>query len=289
MTDWFRTWHGAPSDPKWRLIAKRASVRPGDVWAVVSYLFDRASQAEDRGSVAGYDAELIAEVFGYEHDEVTRIIVELEAKAVIVAGRLAAWDKYQPKREDGSAERAKAYRERMKEETERTRTQANAVERPEESRIETEEKGSPRARKPNPIVILQSEVDAVTAQRWAGHCEDKGKRLSVPQAEQQCVALREIRAAGGNPAEAIRFAIDRGWVSLQLEYFRNNGFPLKPTTAAPALASWPVDKWRPILAYARERREWNREIYGPAPFEPGCVVPSDLLLEQDHQFARAAA
>lgn len=271
MTDWFRTWHGAPSDPKWRLVAKRAAVRPGDVWAVVSYLFDRASQAEDRGSVAGYDTELIAEIFGYEADDVARIIDELTTKAVIVDDRLSAWDKYQPKREDGAADRAKEWRERKKADAERTRTQPNAEERPEESRTDTEQKESLRARKPNPIVILQSEVDAVAAQRWASHCEDKGKRLSVAQAEQQCGVLREIKAAGGNPSEALRFAIDKGWASLQLEYFQNNGFPLKVRPAPP-----PDDWAARIAAWRQDAANWIH-AWGPKPDERGCRVPPEFL------------
>lgn len=283
MTDWFRTWHGAPTDPKWRLVAKRAGVRPGDVWAVVSYLFDRASQAEDRGSVVGHDPELIAEVFGYEADDVSRIIVELEAKSVIADGRLTAWDKYQPKREDGSAERGKAYRERIRTNTERTQTQPNATERPEERRLETEQTPSSlrsdgeRARRgTNPIVILSSIVDGPSAQRWVTHLEDKGKKPSAAQVEELCGVLNQVKAAGGSPAEALRFAIKKGWVSLELEYLRNNGFPLK--TAAPtATEAWPPEKWQRVVDNFRQRGDWNREGLGPPPGEPGCRVPAELL------------
>jgi len=147
VTEWFRLWHGAPTDPKWRTVARRASVRPGDVWAVVSCLMDRASQASERGCVSGYDVEIIADALGYEPDDVQRIIDALHDKAVIVSGRLASWEKYQPKREDGSAERGKEYRDRIrsqKEAEELARTQANAGERnraldTEESREEKKE------------------------------------------------------------------------------------------------------------------------------------------------------
>lgn len=122
MTDWLRLWHGAPTDPKWRTVARRSGSRPGDVWAIVAVLMDRASQAPDRGSVEGYDCEIIADALGYDPDEVERVIAALIDKGVIVDGRLASWEKYQPKREDGSAERAKAHRER-------NRTHANAGER----------------------------------------------------------------------------------------------------------------------------------------------------------------
>lgn len=146
MTDWFRLWHGAPTDPKWRTIAKRAGVRPVDVWGVVSMLMDRASQATERGTIKGYDSEVIADALGVDDGEVDRIIAAMVEKAVIVDGRFAAWDRYQPKREDGAADRAKAWRDSKKpavrapetgtpNATERNRTQPNAREK--ESRIDT--------------------------------------------------------------------------------------------------------------------------------------------------------
>lgn len=147
MTDWFRLWHGAPTDPKWRTIAKRAGVRPVDVWGVVSMLMDRASQATERGTIKGYDSEIIADALGVDDGEVDRIIAAMVEKAVIVDGRFAAWDRYQPKREDGAADRAKAWRDSKKlaepvpvtgtpNASERNRTQPNA--REEESRVDTE-------------------------------------------------------------------------------------------------------------------------------------------------------
>lgn len=145
MTDWFRAWHGAPTDPKWRTIARRANSRPGDVFAVVSCLWDRASQARDRGSVAGYDCEIIADGLGYEPDEVERIISALIDKEVIIDGRIAAWEKYQPKREDNqSTERSRRFRDKNHEtettESQRDETQCNAMQRAATLDTETEEK-----------------------------------------------------------------------------------------------------------------------------------------------------
>lgn len=163
MTDWFRSWHGAPTDPKWRLIARRAAVRPGEVWSVVSFLWDRASQAADRGSVAGFDCELIAEVFGYEPDEVERIIAALTDKGVLADGRIAAWEKYQPKREDGAAERAKAWREQkraLESAAAETRTQSNARERP-EADTESEKIDKPTAQHPEPASCAAPSYDGL--------------------------------------------------------------------------------------------------------------------------------
>lgn len=132
MVDWFRSWHGAPTDPKWRTVARRANCRPGDVAAVVWYLLDRASQADERGSIAGYDAEVIADALGYEPEVVAAIIAAMEDKNALSDDRFVGWEKYQPKRDDGSAERGRAFRERK-------RTQPNA---PEKSREDTEKKAA---------------------------------------------------------------------------------------------------------------------------------------------------
>lgn len=62
--EWFRSWHGAPTDSKFLLIAKRAQVAPGMVSAVYWALLDYASQNEPRGSVEGFDTETYAEWAG---------------------------------------------------------------------------------------------------------------------------------------------------------------------------------------------------------------------------------
>ncbi|MFD1944714.1 hypothetical protein [Paradevosia shaoguanensis] len=132
MTDWFRSWHGAPTDPKWLGIARRADVAPGIAVAIAWALMDRASQADDRGSIDGYDAEGLAYFFGCDPERVDAVIAAMTDKGMIVNGRFASWEKRQPKREDGSSERAKEWRARKKTEktaTEPERTQANAVER----------------------------------------------------------------------------------------------------------------------------------------------------------------
>jgi hypothetical protein len=138
MTDWFRSWHGAPTDPKWRTVARRAGVRPGDVTAVAWLLLDRASQAKERGSIAGYDAEVIADALGYEPDEVLRIIAALHEKGILADDKFASWHERQPSREDASTDRVRAFRERQKRDetpVKRDETQRNA---PEERREETD-------------------------------------------------------------------------------------------------------------------------------------------------------
>ena len=129
MTDWFRSWHGAPTDPKWLGIAKRAGVSPGIAVAVAWALMDRASQAAERGCIEGYDADGLACFFGCEPEQVNAIVTAMTDKAMIADGRFTSWEKRQPKREDGAAERAREWRER-------NRTQPNAPEPPDTEKIQ---------------------------------------------------------------------------------------------------------------------------------------------------------
>ena len=113
--DWFRSWHGAPTDNKWLLIAKRANVTPMMVSAVFWALLDYASQQDERGSVAGFDAETYAMWAGCDEDDVISILNAMRSKGVISDGEiLTAWDKRQPRREDDSSERVRRHRDKKR-------------------------------------------------------------------------------------------------------------------------------------------------------------------------------
>jgi hypothetical protein len=113
MEQWFRSWHGAPTDPKWLVIARRAGVAPGMVSAVFWALMDYASQNSERGNVDGFDIETYALWAGWDEVQVEAVIEAMRSKGVITDDNtLAAWDKRQPKRErdDDSSERVRRYR-----------------------------------------------------------------------------------------------------------------------------------------------------------------------------------
>lgn len=121
--DWFRSWHGAPTDTKWLAIARRANVVPGIVSAVAWALLDCASQHTDRGSVADFDAETYAAFSGFAEEDIAAVLAALREKNIIDQyDRLTSWDKRQPKREDSSTQRVRAFRERNE-------TQCNAEKR----------------------------------------------------------------------------------------------------------------------------------------------------------------
>lgn len=108
--EWFRSWHGAPTDSKFLLIAKRAQVAPGMVSAVYWALLDYASQNEPRGSVEDFDTETYAEWAGWEESDVIAVIAALTNKKAIIDGKIVSWEKRQPKREDPTAAERQARR-----------------------------------------------------------------------------------------------------------------------------------------------------------------------------------
>lgn len=113
--DWCRLWHDAPDDPKWRLIARKANVRVGDVWAVWTRMMVRASASSERGMISGWDDEVEAVALDFEPEDVTAIRESMQGR-VLDGDRLSGWDKRQPKRErvDDSSDRVAAHRQRQK-------------------------------------------------------------------------------------------------------------------------------------------------------------------------------
>lgn len=157
---WFRSWHGAPTDPKWLGIARKAGVAPGIVSALVWALLDRASQASERGSIAGYDADGLACFMGCEAEQVEHVVALMHEKDILKDNAFTGWEKHQPKREDNSTDRVKEYRQRKRNADE---TQCNAEQPPEtldtdtdtDTEKEREKKEPARAEDPKHWVEVQ--------------------------------------------------------------------------------------------------------------------------------------
>jgi len=126
---WWRSWHGAPMDNKWPVIALRAGVKVGIVSAIAWALMDYASQHKERGSIDGFDTEVYAVYSGFTEDEIKSVIKAMEDKGIICDNHLTNWEKRQPQREDSSNERVTQWRD-MK----RNVTQCNAEISPEKRR-----------------------------------------------------------------------------------------------------------------------------------------------------------
>lgn len=124
MNDWVRLWHDMPTDPKWRVIARKSGQPLPCVIAVFNLLMVSASQnSEQRGVLLGWNDEDAAAALDMDPEAITAILDAMQGK-VLDGNRLTGWDRRQPKREDNSADRVRAYRERQ-------RTSGNAAERDE--------------------------------------------------------------------------------------------------------------------------------------------------------------
>lgn len=126
MTDWVRLWHDMPTDPKWRVIARKSGSSISEVIAIFNFVMVNASaNATERGRTHNLFAEDIAAALDLDDAKVEAVLATMKGKVIDNDGTLTGWQKRQPKREDNSADRAKKWRE------ERKRTQPNANERPE--------------------------------------------------------------------------------------------------------------------------------------------------------------
>jgi hypothetical protein len=101
--DWFRWHHGSVTDPKFQLVAKKAGVRLGDVILVWAFVLEKASENEQRGTIGPIDFETLDFMLGADDGTAGRILDAMTGRGLIGDGRIAAWDKRQPKREDDSA------------------------------------------------------------------------------------------------------------------------------------------------------------------------------------------
>lgn len=143
---WLRLWVDMPNDPKWRTIARVSKQPISTVLAVYLHILVSASNANERGRTQDVCSEDVASALDVDTEQVDAIMAAMQGR-VLDGDVVSGWAKRQPGREDGSAERAKAYREAKKQPktpiqtaiTEQ-QTQPNATERkqPLEKRREEE-------------------------------------------------------------------------------------------------------------------------------------------------------
>src|SRR6185312_15997434 len=113
---WFRIWHGTTTDPKFRLIAKRAKRPLVEVVAYWVHLLEFGSERplDSRGSIRGLNLETVAIALEAEVKAIERIHARMAELGLLDGDRIVNWHKRNPKRErdDPSAERVRRHRER---------------------------------------------------------------------------------------------------------------------------------------------------------------------------------
>lgn len=122
---WFRVWADMVNDPKFRTIARASKQEISRVISVYMHMLTCASNATERGRTEGWSDEDVATALDIETCAVESIREAMQGR-VLDSDYLRGWEKRQPLREDGAAERAKAWRDKKKGEV---KTQANASER----------------------------------------------------------------------------------------------------------------------------------------------------------------
>lgn len=167
-TPWFRVWADMVNDPKFRTIARVSKQEISRVISVYMHMLTCASNAIERGRTEGWSDEDVATALDIEISDVVSIREAMQGR-VLEGNYLQGWEKRQPLREDGAAERAKAWREKQKEEK---KTQSNAIER---GRTQEERRGEKRREELKTItpdgVIADSAADDTPGKPTCPHQE----------------------------------------------------------------------------------------------------------------------
>lgn len=227
MTDWVRLWHDMPTDPKWRVIARKSGQPLVCVIAVFNLMMVNASgNAKERGTLSAWNNEDMAAALDLDADQVSAILDAMQGR-VLDGDKLSGWQKRQPKREDNTASLRKASW------LERKRTQENAQEPP-ETETETDiiplrEIIPPEAKKPVSVrsqknegeeQILAAGCDQQTLDDWkavrrakrAGPITPAVVRLMISEAAKTCIPVQQ----------AVEIAAARGWQSFKSEWMHEN-------------------------------------------------------------------
>jgi len=233
---WFRWHHGTVNDPKWRVVAARASsamsrnVTVGHVLSVWACMLECASQSNPRGLLTGWDDEDVAAGLGVEADEVRAIREAMQGKT-LEDDALSGWKSRQPKAEDlRAADRKRAQRERENaappgvtggDETGSHDSSRNVTTET-ETETETEKKKEPRKRAPSKTILPDDFGISDRVRAWAS---EKGHgRL-----DQHLESFRAKSAAKGYTYAdwdaAFMEAIRENWAKLAPE--QGNVIPME--------------------------------------------------------------
>jgi hypothetical protein len=127
--DWFRWWHGTLTDPKLRWVARKSGCQLTSVVTAWVALLECASNVAGgdadvtRGDVAGFDCDAHDALLDVDDGTCARILAAFVDKGMVKDGRIANWEKRQPKREDAGdpATGAKSAAQRKRDQRERER------------------------------------------------------------------------------------------------------------------------------------------------------------------------
>ncbi len=141
MSQWVRLWDDLPTDPKWRVIARKSGRAISEVIAVFNFMMINAADWKHRGELSAWEDEDIGAALDIDGDCV-RLIREAMQGKVLDGAHLTGWEKRQTKCADESTERVRAFRKRCND-VKRNETVGNGyetLETAEEKRRELDKK-----------------------------------------------------------------------------------------------------------------------------------------------------
>ena len=180
-----------PNDPKWRTIARVSKQPVPSVLGVYIHVLVNASNASERGRTQNLNSEDIASALDIELEAVEAILEAMQGR-VLEGDLVSGWARRQPAREDGSAERARAWRDSRRSQKqaeqhgERTQTQANAEKRPDKD-TDTDKEDippTPQGGREGKASKLPKGFDAF----WAAYPRKEGK-LAAAKAFEKAVKV----------------------------------------------------------------------------------------------------
>ncbi|OWK39532.1 Primosomal protein I [Fimbriiglobus ruber] len=181
-----------PTDPKWRTISRLSGQPISTVIAVYVHLLVCASNAIERGRTQNWNDEDTASALDLGTEQVTAIRSAMQGR-VLDGDYLTGWEQRQPKREDNSAERGKAWREAKK--SERDRTQPNT-----EKRSDTDKDTDKESREVKPKGFTYTpaflEVWAVYPKKDGKHDAFKAYNKAIKGGVDHAIIVAAARAFG---------------------------------------------------------------------------------------------
>ncbi len=219
---WLRLWIDLPNDPKFRTIARLSGQPISCVIAIYIHMLCKAANADERGRTQGWCDEDIATALDIETDQVLSVRNAMQGR-LLEGDYLTGWEKRQPLREDGAAERARAWRQAKKEiKFEDIRTQPNATEQnqtPDKIRIDKiridKSKQHKNIKNARELQINFYDVPEQIVQDFCAH--RKNKKASVTQTAVDGIK-REAEKAGISLADALMHCCSRDWIGFKASW-----------------------------------------------------------------------
>lgn len=216
MTDWLRLWHDMPTDPKWRVIARRSGKPLPCVIALYTLMLTTASAADDRGSIASLTDEDAAAALDIDEEDVAAIRSAMAGR-VIDGDRLTGWERRQPKRErenDDSSQRVKRHRDAKANAVTGNVTPCNTMQRQETPREEKKREDKNKT----PLTPQGGSLpDWVPGPEWLAF-EKMRRAIRKPMTDDArklaLGKLSDLRDAGNDPARVLNQSVMNSWQGL---------------------------------------------------------------------------